>query len=66
MENIYKSEVGKREVLGQYRQILASWPVENDQYEVETSLGPTFVIESGSNYQRQADQATKVVHMLYG
>lgn len=48
MENIYKSEVGKREVLGQYRKILASWPVENHQYEVETSLGPTFVIESGS------------------
>lgn len=48
MGNIYKSEVGKREVLGQYRQILASWPVENHQYEVETSLGPTFVIESGS------------------
>jgi len=48
MENIYKSEAGKREVLGQYRKILASWPVENHQYEVETSLGPTFVIESGS------------------
>lgn len=48
MENIYKSEAGKREVLGQYRKILASWPVENHQYEVETSFGPTFVIESGS------------------
>ncbi|TVX94048.1 alpha/beta fold hydrolase [Paenibacillus agilis] len=48
MENIYRSEEGKREVLGQYRKILASWPVENHQYVVETSLGPTFVIESGS------------------
>ncbi|SYX81662.1 alpha/beta fold hydrolase [Paenibacillus alvei] len=48
MENIYKSEAGKREVLGQYRKILASWPVENHQYEVETSFGSTFVIESGS------------------
>ncbi|WP_430112502.1 alpha/beta fold hydrolase [Paenibacillus sp. B1-33] len=48
MENIYKSEVGKREVLGQYRKILASWPVENHQYEVGTSFGSTFVIESGS------------------
>jgi pimeloyl-ACP methyl ester carboxylesterase len=48
MENIYKSEVGKREVLGQYRKILASWPVENHQYEVETRFGSTFVIESGS------------------
>ncbi|MGG0815428.1 hypothetical protein ABE142_22580 [Paenibacillus alvei] len=104
MENIYKSEVGKREVLGQYREILASWPVENHQYEVETSFGSTFVIESGSKdnpplillhgsvsnsfawygdvasllqthnvyaidkqeYQQQADQATRVVHMRYG
>lgn len=48
MENIYKSEIGKQEVLGQYRKILASWPVKNHQYEVETSLGSTFVIESGS------------------
>ena len=48
MENIYKTEVGKREVLEQYRKILASWPVENYQYEVETSLGSTFIIESGS------------------
>ncbi|MBH5316322.1 alpha/beta hydrolase [Paenibacillus sp. GSMTC-2017] len=48
MGKIYKSEIGKREVLGQYRKILANWPVENDQYEIETSFGPTFVIESGS------------------
>jgi len=48
MENIYKSEAGKQEVLGQYRQILASWPVENHQYEVDTKFGPTFIIESGS------------------
>lgn len=48
MENIYKSESGKQEVLGQYREILANWPVENHQYEVETSFGSTFVIESGS------------------
>ncbi|KJB86039.1 hypothetical protein AZ66_21190 [Paenibacillus sp. E194] len=48
MENLYKSEAGKREVLEQYRKILASWPVENHQYEVETSFGSTFVIESGS------------------
>lgn len=48
MENIYKSEVGKQEVLEQYRKILASWPVENHQYEVKTSFGSTFIIESGS------------------
>jgi pimeloyl-ACP methyl ester carboxylesterase len=48
MENIYKSEAGKQEIIGQYRKILAVWPVENRQYEVETSFGTTFVIESGS------------------
>lgn len=48
MENIYKSEVGKQEVIEQYRKILASWPVENHQYEVKTSFGSTFIIESGS------------------
>lgn len=48
MENIYKSKLGKQEVLQQYRKILANWPVENHQYEVETSFGSTFVIESGS------------------
>lgn len=48
MENIYKSVEGKQEVLGQYRKILASWPVKNHQYEVNTSFGSTFVIESGS------------------
>ncbi|MDF2942638.1 MAG: alpha/beta hydrolase [Herbinix sp.] len=48
MENIYKSEEGKQEVLEQYQTILASWPVENHQYEVETSFGSTFIIESGS------------------
>lgn len=48
MENIYKSEIGKQEVLGQYRKILTSWPVKNQQYEVETSYGSTYIIESGS------------------
>ncbi|MDV4151334.1 alpha/beta hydrolase [Clostridium sp. AL.422] len=48
MESIYKSEIGKQEVLLQYRKILDSWPVENQQYEVNTSFGSTFIIESGS------------------
>ena len=48
VENIYKLESGKQIVLGQYRKILANWPVKNHQYEVETSFGSTFVIESGS------------------
>lgn len=48
MENIYKSEAGKQQVLEQYRKILSSWPVENHQYEVDTRFGSTFIIESGS------------------
>lgn len=48
VEIIYKSEAGKQEVLGEYRKILANWPVENHQYEVDTSFGSTFIIESGS------------------
>lgn len=47
MEKIYKSEVGKQEVIEQYQKILACWPVENHQYEVKTSFGTTFIIESG-------------------
>lgn len=49
MDIIYKSETGKQAVLGKYREILSNWPVENRQYEVEPSYGPTFVIESGSS-----------------
>ncbi len=48
MENLYKTEAGKREVMEQYKKILANWPVENQQYEIETSFGATFIIESGS------------------
>lgn len=45
---IYKSKTGKREVLEEYSQILADWLGKNLQYKVQTSLGPTFIIESGS------------------
>lgn len=48
MEKIYKSTEGKQAVLGKYQEILANWSVKNSQYQVETSFGPTFVIESGS------------------
>lgn len=49
MKGIYKSEEGKQVVLGTYKEILDTWPVENKQYKVETSQGSTFVIESGSS-----------------
>ncbi|MGI1658305.1 MAG: alpha/beta fold hydrolase [Desulfitobacterium sp.] len=47
MEEVFKSEAGKQEILGKYREMLDAWPVQNRQYEVATSSGPTFVIESG-------------------
>lgn len=47
-KNIYKSNEGKAIIINRYDTILSSWPVENKQYTVETSVGNTFVIESGS------------------
>ncbi|MDF2592931.1 MAG: hypothetical protein K0S75_2397 [Clostridia bacterium] len=38
MEIKYKSEAGKQEVLGYYREILANWPVKNRQYEIDSIL----------------------------
>jgi len=48
MNKIYKSEESKQVVLNKYQEILDSWPVENDQYKINTVYGETFVIESGS------------------
>lgn len=47
MAAIYRNEAGKQAVLGEYRNILAAWPVSNKQYQIPTSYGETFVIESG-------------------
>ncbi|WP_027086885.1 alpha/beta fold hydrolase [Cohnella panacarvi] len=47
MPATYKSEEGKQQVLAEYRTILADWPVDNKQYQIPTSYGETFVIESG-------------------
>jgi len=49
MEKLYKSDIGKKAVLGEYQEILSNWPVQNKQYTVETRFGQTFVIESGSS-----------------
>lgn len=35
-------------MLNRYKEILAQWPVENKQYQVKTSIGHTFIIESGN------------------
>ncbi|WP_325049497.1 alpha/beta fold hydrolase [Saccharopolyspora rhizosphaerae] len=44
---IYKSERGELAVQRAYRDVLDSWPVPAERRTVETSLGPTFVLESG-------------------
>lgn len=48
MAGIYRNEAGKQAVLGEYRKILAAWPVSNKQYQIPTSYGETFVIVSGN------------------
>lgn len=45
--SIFKSKMGKEIVHQRYKEILALWPVNNDQYMVNTQYGKTFVIESG-------------------
>ncbi len=45
--SLFKSEAGEREVLGYYRTLLEQWPVENEQIEIETPFGSTFVLHSG-------------------
>jgi pimeloyl-ACP methyl ester carboxylesterase len=47
MDSIYKSEAGEDLLLGQYKEILEEWPVDNRQFLVDTMHGSTFVIESG-------------------
>lgn len=49
MKSYYKTRKGKEIVEQKYRNILTKWPVENRQYHVETSVGSTFVIESGKS-----------------
>ena len=47
MAAIYKSEAGGRALLQRYRELLALWPVANEQRRLATSQGETFVIVSG-------------------
>lgn len=44
---VFKSKQGKEKVHKVYKEMLSKWPVENNQYTVETNYGDTFVIESG-------------------
>lgn len=47
MGRAFKTEEGQAIVLNRYKEILAQWPVANKQYRVQTSIGSTFIIESG-------------------
>jgi len=47
MTNAFKTEEGRQLVFNRYKEILANWPVKNKQYSVSTSIGSTFIIESG-------------------
>lgn len=47
MSVIYKSEAGRRELLGHYERALDAWPVPAEQVRVPTREGETFVLVSG-------------------
>lgn len=47
MNAIYKSETGGRQILRQYRELLADWPVPAEHVRVPTREGETFVVVSG-------------------
>ena len=59
MAAIYKSEAGGRALLQRYRELLALWPVANEQRRLATSQGETFVIVSG-------DKAAPPLILLHG
>lgn len=48
MKQIYKSEAGRAEILGQYAAFLSFWPSPFTHHVVSTEFGDTFVIESGN------------------
>jgi pimeloyl-ACP methyl ester carboxylesterase len=59
MAAIYKSEAGGRALARRYRELLALWPVANEQLRLATSQGETFVIASG-------DKAAPPLVLLHG
>lgn len=59
MATIYKTEAGGRTLAQRYRELLALWPVANEQLRLATSQGETFVIASG-------DKAAPPLVLLHG
>ena len=48
MKQIYRSEGGRTEILGQYAAFLSFWPPPFAHHVVSTEFGDTFIIESGN------------------
>ncbi len=46
---VYKTDEGKRQVINYYEKLLLQWYRPSKQFKIETSLGETFIIESGKN-----------------
>jgi pimeloyl-ACP methyl ester carboxylesterase len=63
MAAIYKTEAGGRALMQRYREILALWPVANEQLRLATSQGETFVIASGI---ASGDEAAPPLVLLHG
>lgn len=57
--NIYKTEDGRRAVIGFYTDLLDQWPVDMRTFTVETSYGSTFVISSG-------DESKERIILIHG
>jgi pimeloyl-ACP methyl ester carboxylesterase len=50
MAQVFKTEAGKRAVHERYAQILAHWPVANEQLRLPTREGETFVVACGPKH----------------
>lgn len=59
MQSIYKTKAGGRALAQRYHELLALWPVANQQLHLATSQGATFVIASG-------DKAAPPLVLLHG
>ncbi len=46
--SVYKSPAGEAEVMALYDKVLSIWPVPHDDLRLNTRLGETFIIASGT------------------
>jgi pimeloyl-ACP methyl ester carboxylesterase len=47
LDQLYRSDDGKRQVHTEYRSVLDAWPVPHDELRVPTSQGETFIVTCG-------------------